>query len=225
MIKFMCLHVFALGSRRKSKQITVRSSARRKRRSQVEGLECRALLAAITEYPIPTTRQTPRPCSFRTRLLPDRMATSGSPRTHRWRTVSAKITPSGQVTVYSRFRPLGSNPFGITVGPDGNLWFTDPGTDSVGQITTSGTVTEYTLPSIIANPTGIVTGPDGNLWVTEDFYGEIAKISPEGQVLAQYPVPGTFPQPDGIAVGPDGNLWFADQGGQNIGELNISTAQ
>ena len=37
----------------------------------------------------------------------------------------------------------GSRPFGITTGPDGNLWFTEYGGDKIGRITPSGTITEF----------------------------------------------------------------------------------
>jgi streptogramin lyase len=139
----------------------------------------------------------------------------------------AKMTTSGQVTQY----PLSSSmsPVNITTGPNGNLWFTDKGTHSVGEITTSGLVTEFTLPSIIADPTGIVTGPGGDLWVTEDFYGRIAQISAQGELLNEYTIPSNNPSPNGITVGPDNNIWFAEQGfvGRvgGIGELNIVTGQ
>ena len=33
--------------------------------------------------------------------------------------------------------------FGITAGPDGNLWFTDRAASSIGRITTAGSVTEF----------------------------------------------------------------------------------
>jgi streptogramin lyase len=33
---------------------------------------------------------------------------------------------------------------GITSGPDGALWFTNAGNNSIGRITTSGKVTNYT---------------------------------------------------------------------------------
>ena len=39
----------------------------------------------------------------------------------------------------------GSNPALITAGADGNLWFTETATDTIGRITTSGKVTEFTL--------------------------------------------------------------------------------
>ena len=85
-----------------------------------------------------------------------------------------------------------ASPKNITVGPDGNLWFTDPGTNSVGMITTSGTSTEHNLNgvSIIADPEGIVSDPQTkSLWITEDFYGYIGEISTSGAVLNEYKVP------------------------------------
>src|SRR5438874_8101112 len=39
----------------------------------------------------------------------------------------------------------GSSPHAVTAGPDGALWFTEPGTDKIGRITTTGSVTEFAL--------------------------------------------------------------------------------
>jgi parallel beta-helix repeat protein len=70
-------------------------------------------------------------------------------------------------------------PVEITLGPDGNFWFTEANvnigstgtigfsgsTGSIGNInTTTGKVTEYSLPTPADLPFGIVNGPDGNLW-------------------------------------------------------------
>jgi streptogramin lyase len=40
-----------------------------------------------------------------------------------------------------------SDPRRITVGPDGNLWFTEHDANQVAKVTTSGAITEYRLPS------------------------------------------------------------------------------
>jgi virginiamycin B lyase len=71
-------------------------------------------------------------------------------------------------------------PYGITAGPDGNLWFTDEGNLSagsgkIGRITTSGAITEF---GSLSNPTQITPGPDGNLWFTETGNGKIGRIVP-----------------------------------------------
>jgi streptogramin lyase len=54
------------------------------------------------------------------------------------------------------------SPSDIEVGPRQNLWFTEA--NAIGKITTSGAITEYSLPDA---PYDITVGPDGNLWVTE----------------------------------------------------------
>ena len=38
-------------------------------------------------------------------------------------------------------------PWGITPGPDGNLWFTENGAGKIGRITTGGVITEFSLGS------------------------------------------------------------------------------
>ena len=49
-----------------------------------------------------------------------------------------RLSTSGALTTFSD--PSISFPEGITTGPDGALWFTDNGSNSIGRITTSGLV-------------------------------------------------------------------------------------
>ncbi len=63
--------------------------------------------------------------------------------------VVGSISPASPATV-SNYTGNGiSNPIGIAVGPDGTLWFTNFSNDSIGRITTSGMVTNYTGPGTI----------------------------------------------------------------------------
>ena len=57
-------------------------------------------------------------------------------------------------------------PQGITVGPDGALWFTNFANNTIGRITTDGVVTNYYTGVGIDGPQGITVGPDGALWFT-----------------------------------------------------------
>jgi streptogramin lyase len=62
----------------------------------------------------------------------------------------------------------GYPPWGITAGPDGNLWFAVQA-GQIGQISpTTGAITEYQVPYANSSPIGITTGPDGNLWFTDN---------------------------------------------------------
>ena len=72
-------------------------------------------------------------------------------------------------------------PQGITVGPDGALWFTNAYNNSIGRITTSGAVSNFTGPSI-SSPSGIAAGPDGALWFTNVSNNSIGRITTSGAV-------------------------------------------
>ena len=121
---------------------------------------------------------------------------------------------TGDVTEFSAGITPGSQPQGIAVGPDGNLWFTEPAGHRIGRITPAGVVTEFPL-SADATPVGITVGPDGNLWFTEGAGpGWLGRISTSG-VVEEYPRPGAEAASNlqGIVTGPDGNLFVADPSG------------
>ncbi|MFY9630634.1 MAG: hypothetical protein WAJ94_03400 [Candidatus Cybelea sp.] len=102
-------------------------------------------------------------------------------------------------------------PTGIVAGPDGALWFTDPGNDVIGRITTGGT---YTLQQVAGAEVsdGITVGPDKNLWFTiGEENGGVGRITTAGVVTIFADRGGSFTQ--GITVGPDNALWFAESNG------------
>jgi streptogramin lyase len=108
---------------------------------------------------------------------------------------------------------------GITAGPDGNVWFTDTDAGAIGNITPSGSFTEFVLDHTFPNynlAQGITTGADGNLW----FGGllnvagpRIGQITPDG-TATRFSIPVfDFGDPQeenilGLTAGPDGNVWY-----------------
>src|ERR1700723_3412653 len=111
------------------------------------------------------------------------------------------------------------DPTAITAGPDGNLWFTNAGNNSIGSITTAGVVSNYT-GSGIDDPTGITAGPDGNLWFTNAGNNSIGSITTTG-VVSNYTGSG-IDDPTGITAGPDGRLWFPNTAGDSIGSITTA---
>ena len=83
------------------------------------------------------------------------------------------MTPDGKVTDFPVPTPIsGDNPsLAIIPGPNNTLWFTEPYRDKIGEITTSGVITEFNIPSAVATPTSITLGPDGAFWFTGSFGG------------------------------------------------------
>jgi streptogramin lyase len=103
----------------------------------------------------------------------------------------------------------GLNPSHLTVGPDGNLWFTESSQDAtspgaIGRITPTGAITQFQLPTGDGSPSSLMVGPDGDLWFTDG--AGIGRITPAGDIT-QFPGGGRD-----LTVGPDGNLWFIDGG-------------
>jgi streptogramin lyase len=142
-----------------------------------------------------------------------------------WSAGTASITRigmDGAVTSYS-ISALGLGSVnGLTLGPDGNVWFTCSFPSLVGRITPGGVITTFdgiqspgtpslfaSASTIIPSPTtltGIATGADGNLWVAMVGPQRVARITPAGAI-------SVFDNGFGndvvnIAAGPDGNLWM-----------------
>jgi uncharacterized repeat protein (TIGR01451 family) len=130
------------------------------------------------------------------------------------------------VTINEFNIPTGnSGPFGITTGPDGNLWFTETNSNPshISQLNpTTHVIKEFPTPTNTSFPQSITAGPDGNFWLTEGSGHNIGEINPTTHAIAEFPLAaGT--DPFGIAAGPDGNLWFTEADGNKIGEINPTT--
>ena len=111
------------------------------------------------------------------------------------------------------------DPQDITTGPDGALWYTNIGNNTIGSITTSGVISTYSDPSIVG-PQDITAGPDGALWFTNFSNNSIGRITTTG-VVSNYTDP-TINEPFAITTGPDGALWFTNAGNDSIGRITTS---
>jgi virginiamycin B lyase len=97
-----------------------------------------------------------------------------------------------------------SRPEGITAGPDGKLWFANNGNNSIGRITTTGTVTKCPPASGISQPGLITAGPDGAVWFGNSGNNSIGRITTTCAVTTYC---SGFSFPNTIAAGPDGSVW------------------
>src|ERR1700678_2083052 len=72
-----------------------------------------------------------------------------------------------------------SFPLGIVKGPvaDGNLWFVEQYSNKIAKMSTTGTITEFLIPTVDSGACCIVLGSDNNLWFTESSGNNIAKIT------------------------------------------------
>jgi virginiamycin B lyase len=119
-----------------------------------------------------------------------------------------RLTTTGAVSLY----PLSSGePWTITSGSDGSLWFGTTGNwvnttymnGYIGRMSTSGIVTKY--GAISGAPPSMTAGSDGALWFTDG--SAVGRITTDG-TMTTYPLSGADPL--SITAGPDGALWFTD---------------
>ena len=117
-----------------------------------------------------------------------------------------------------------SQPDGIALGLDGNLWFTEFAGNKIGTVTPSGSFTEFPLPTNsqgqASEPLVILRAPDGALWFTMTNASRIGRITTAGQT-SFFNTPTSASGPEGLAVGSDGNLWFTEIAANKIGRITL----
>jgi streptogramin lyase len=93
-----------------------------------------------------------------------------------------RISPDGMMISYYS---VPNSPYFITLGPDNNLWFTEPAANQIARITTDGTVSEFGRGTISegAAPLGIAADENSTLWFTEEHRQDVigrVDLSPGG---------------------------------------------
>ena len=124
----------------------------------------------------------------------------------------ASVTINGtQITEYGGY----GEPFGITKGPDGNIWFTDQATQQVEAFNPASLTIQYQYATG-ASLWDLATGSDGALWVADQSNEGALRVT-TGGIETQYPFTGT---PQGIAPGPNGLMLIADNTSGGIWTLD-----
>jgi YVTN family beta-propeller protein len=134
---------------------------------------------------------------------------------------------------------VGSGPFGVTSGPDGNIYYAmEPGNGIGSMIPATGVHSEqYFGGGNSADPHFVATGPNGEIWDTEPVTQGLPDTDNISHTTPATPpttpgIQGSFPvtgdaNPEVITVGPSdsganptGALWFTEQGTNKIGRLS-----
>jgi streptogramin lyase len=115
-----------------------------------------------------------------------------------------------------------AQPRNIILGPDGNLWFAEEGTNKIGKVVPGSppTVTDVLIPQApktITGPRWLTIGPDGNIWFSADVDGAggVAKFSPaDPATITGFGGFGiTAGNAQGVATGFDNRIWLLDAAG------------
>lgn len=155
----------------------------------------------VTEYPLPTTSAISWIAS--------------GPDGNLWLTdigqnAVLKVSTAGQVLATNTFPTKLTQPQAITAGPDGNMWIAEYGVSKIGRMTSSGTLTEFAIPTGGANPIAITPGPDGRMWFAElssiSGQGKIGYISVDGKQIRDFFNDGYHVHD--LAFDANGTLWY-----------------
>jgi virginiamycin B lyase len=118
--------------------------------------------------------------------------------------------------------PTGNAPYGLTVGPDKAIWFTNynSGKNLVGRYTAAKTLQyEVTTSCCLQN---IVTASTGKMWFPisnsyDSSTNAIGSIDRRGSIKLTALAYGSGPA--NVTVGPDGAVWFTEGAAGKIGRI------
>jgi virginiamycin B lyase len=89
-------------------------------------------------------------------------------------TTVGRVTPSGGATA---FTSKGVDPFGVTLGPDGAVWFAEFQAGAVGRVDRAGTTSHVTGMTAGAGPRYVSAGPSGTIWFTEETGNRVGRVT------------------------------------------------
>jgi virginiamycin B lyase len=89
-------------------------------------------------------------------------------------TTVGKVTPSGAATA---FTSQGVDPFGLTVGPDGAVWFAEFQAAAVGRVDAAGSTSHVTGMTAGAGPRYVAAGPGNTIWFTEETGNRVGRVT------------------------------------------------
>ncbi len=108
-----------------------------------------------------------------------------------------------------------SSPLFVVVDSGGHVWFTEPNTDAIGELTvTNGTPTwqQWTVTTANAEPYDLTIDHAGHIWFTEFGASKVGEFDPSLQQFSEAATPTASSSPYGIS-GPDpttGSIWFTE---------------
>ena len=85
----------------------------------------------------------------------------------------------------------GSEPWTIATARNGDVWFVEQGTNSLGEyIPGNGTVRDYPIPTPRSSPDGVAVDSAGNVWFTELAANKLGELAAGSGSLVEYNIPG-----------------------------------
>ncbi len=107
---------------------------------------------------------------------------------------------------------------------NGNLWFTDAKSNSIGKIEhDSGVMATFPIPTKNSGPLGIIVDTNNHIWFAEITGDKIGKLDPQTGKIDEY-VLAENSGPALLAFDPNGMLWFTLAYAKEVAKLDPNSA-
>ena len=129
---------------------------------------------------------------------------------------------SGDMQVFDA--PRGRGPYGITVTPDGTVYYASLAGSHVGRIDPqTGEATVLEPPTSGQGARRVWSDSQGRVWVSEWNAGQVAVYDPASDSWQEWKLPGSGPQAYAVYVDDQDVVWLSDFGGNSLVSFDPAT--
>lgn len=137
--------------------------------------------------------------------------------------IYGRLDPAtGEMQVFDA--PRGRGPYGITVTPDGTVYYASLAGSYVGRIDPeTGEATTLEPPTSNQGARRVWSDSQGRVWVSEWNAGQVAVYDPATDSWQEWKLPGSGPQAYAVYVDDQDMVWLSDFGGNSLVRFNPTT--
>jgi virginiamycin B lyase len=129
---------------------------------------------------------------------------------------------TGEVVVYDA--PRGGGPYGITVAPDGSIYYASLAGSHIARLDpTTAKATPIDPPTKNQGARRVWSDSRGRIWVSEWNAGQAAVFDPATNAWKEWKLPGNSPQAYAVYVDERDMVWLTDFGGNAIVRFDPQT--
>ena len=137
--------------------------------------------------------------------------------------IYGRLDPSsGEMQVFDA--PHGRGPYGITVTPDGTVYYASLAGSHVGRIDPqTGEATVLEPPTSNQGSRRVWSDSQGRVWVSEWNSGQVAVYDPANESWQEWRLPGSNPQAYAVYVDDQDGVWLSDFGANALVRFDPSS--
>ena len=134
-----------------------------------------------------------------------------------------KLDPSsGRVQIFEA--PGGRGPYGITVTPEGGIYYASLAGSHIARIdTATGTATRLEPPTAGQGARRVWSDSAGRVWVSEWNAGQVGVFDPAAGSWREWKLPGSRPQAYAVYVDDADKVWLSDFGANALVRFDPAT--